>query len=96
MTTLWPGILLALLCLLALATFCGVGTVAGFAAAEDVWVLWLRSPGGTYNVLTAGPTQQECLAVLDKVDLAPGESLRYLPKTVDPRESMDPRGPKGK
>jgi hypothetical protein len=78
------------------AAFCGVGTVAGFAAAEDVWVLWLRTPDGTYNVLTAEPTHQECLTVLDNVDLAPWESLRCLPKTVDPRESMEPRGPKGK
>jgi hypothetical protein len=77
------------------AAFCGVRTVAGFAAAEDVWVLWLRSSDGTYNVLTAGPTRQECLAVLSKVDLAPGESLRCLPKIVDPRESMEPRKPKG-
>jgi hypothetical protein len=77
------------------AAFCGVGTVAGFAAAEDVWVLWLRSPGATYNVLSAGPTHQGCLAVLAKVDLAPGESLRCLPKTIDPRESMEPRKPKG-
>jgi hypothetical protein len=88
MTRRWPCIVVA--------TFCGVGTVAGVSAAEEVWVLWLRSSGGTYNVLSAGPTRQECLAVLGKVDLAPGESLRCLPKTVDPRESMEPRGPKGK
>jgi hypothetical protein len=88
MTRRWPRIVVT--------SFCGVGTVAGFAAAEDVWVLWLRSSGGTYNVLSAGPTHQECLAVLPKVDLAPGESLRCLPKTVDPRESMEPRRPKGK
>jgi hypothetical protein len=75
--------------------FCGISTVAGFAAAEEVWVLWLRSPDGTYKSwcrtnppgMPGGPRQ---------VDLAPGESLRCLPKTVDPRESMDPRGPKGK
>jgi hypothetical protein len=83
----WPRIVVSF--------FCGVGIVAGFAAAEDVWVLWLRSSGGTYNVLTAGPTHTECLAVLGKVDLAPGESLRCLPKTVDPRETMEPRKPKG-
>ena len=88
MTERWPRIVVT--------TVCGVGIVAGFAAAEDVWVLWLRSPGGTYNVLSAGPTHQECLAVLGKVDLAPGESLRCLPTAVDPRESMEPRGPKGK
>jgi hypothetical protein len=88
MTRRWPRIVVA--------TFCGVGTVAGVSAAEEVWVLWLRSSGGTYNVLSAGPTRQECLAVLGKVDLAPGESLRCLPKTVDPRESMEPRGPMGK
>jgi hypothetical protein len=88
MTGRWPCIVVTALC--------GVGTVAGFSAAEEVWVLWLRSPGGTYNVLSAGPTHRECLAVLDKVDLAPGESLRCVPKTVDPRESMEPRRPKGK
>ena len=79
----WPCIVVTI--------FCGVIT----AAAEDVWVLWLRSSGGIYNVLSAGPTRRECLAVLGKVDLAPGESLRGLPKTVDPRESMEPRKPKG-
>jgi hypothetical protein len=84
----WPRIVVT--------TFCGVGTVAGVSAAEEVWVLWLRGPGGTYNVLSAGPTHQECLAVLAKVDLAPGESLRCLPRTVDPRESMQPRRPKEK
>ena len=38
------------------------------------------------------------MAVLDKLlpGAAPGESLRCLPKAVDPRESMDPRGPKEK
>ena len=84
MTRRWPCIVVVI--------FLGVVT----AAAEDVWVLWFRNSGGTYNVLSAGPTHQECLAVLAKVDLAPGESLRCLPKTVDPRESMEPRGPKGK
>jgi hypothetical protein len=62
-----------------------------FAAAQDVWVLWLRTPDGTYNIVSAGPTRKECLAVFDKLlpGAAPGESLRYLPKTVDPRESRD-------
>jgi hypothetical protein len=80
------------------ATTLCVGTVARFAAAEDVWALWLRTPDGTYNILTAGPTHTECLAVLDKLwpTTAPGESLRCLPKTVDPRESMEPRRPKEK
>jgi hypothetical protein len=88
MTGRWPCIAVTILS--------GVSSVAaGFAADEAVWVLWLRSPDGTYNALTAGPTRQECLAVLGKVDLAPGESLRCLPKTVDPRESMEPRKPKG-
>ena len=61
---------------------------------EDVWVLWLRTPGGNYNILSAGPTRMECMAVLDKLlpGSAPGESLRCLPKTLDPRESMEPRG----
>jgi hypothetical protein len=51
---------------------------------EDVWVLWLRTPDGTYNSLSAGPTREECMAVLDKLLLgaAPGEPLRCLPKTV--------------
>jgi hypothetical protein len=75
-----------------------VGTVPLFAT-EDVWVLWLRTPGGNYNILSAGPTRKECMAVLYKLLLrgaALGESLRCLPKAVDPRESMDPRGPKEK
>ena len=74
-----------------------MGTVPLFAT-EDVWVLWLRTPGGNYNILSAGPTRKECLAVLDKLlpGAAPGELLRCLPKAVDPRESMDPRGPKEK
>jgi hypothetical protein len=57
-----------------------------------------RTPDGTYNILSAGPTREECMAVLYKLlpGAAPGESLRCLPKTVNPRESMDPRGPKGK
>lgn len=77
---------------------CCVGTVPMFAATEDVWVLWLRTPHGTYNILSAGPTREECLAVLDKLlpGAAPGELLRCLPKTVDPRETMDPREPKAK
>ena len=79
-------------------TLCCVGAVPMFAAPEDVWVLWLRTPGSNYNILSAGPTREECMAVLYKLLAggAPGESLRCLPKTVDPRESMDPRGPKGK
>ncbi len=79
-------------------TLCCVGTVPMFAATEDVWVLWFRTPDGTYNILSAGPTREECMAVLYKLlpGAAPGESLRCLPKTVNPRESMDPRGPKGK
>ena len=87
MTTRWP--------LIFLASLCGMGTVAMLAAAEDVWVLWLRTLDGTYNILSAGPTRQECMAVLDKLrpGAAPGESLRCLPKTVDPRESLDPHRP---
>jgi hypothetical protein len=90
MTTRWP--------LIFLASLCGMGTVARFAAAEDVWVLRLRTPDGTYNILSAGPTRQECMAVLDKLRPggAPGESLRCLPKTVHPRESLNPHRPKGK
>jgi hypothetical protein len=86
----WPRILLASLgC---------AGTVAPLAATEDVWRLWLRSPDGAYNILTAGPTHEECVAELDKLlpGAAPGESLRCLPKTADPRESMDRQRPKGK
>ena len=90
MTTRWP--------LIFLASLCGMGTVARFAAAEDVWVLRLRTPDGTYNIVSAGPTRKECLAVFDKLlpGAAPGESLRYLPKIVDPRESLDSHRPKGK
>ena len=79
-------------------TLCCVGAVPMFAAPEDEWVLWLRTPGGNYNILSAGPTREECMAVLYKLlpGAAPGESLRCLPKAVDPRESMDPRGPKEK
>jgi hypothetical protein len=86
----WPRIVVT--------TLCCVGAVPMFAAPEDVWVLWLRTPGGNYNILSAGPTREECMAVLYKLlpGGAPGESLRCLPKTVDPRESMEPRGPKGK
>ena len=86
----WPRIVVI--------TLCCVGTVPMFAATEDAWVLWFRTPDGTYNILSAGPTREECMAVLYKLlpGAAPGESLRCLPKTVNPRESMDPRGPKGK
>ena len=86
----WPRIVVT--------TLCCVGAVPMFAAPEDVWVLWLRTPGGNYNILSAGPTRKECMAVLDKLlpGAAPGESLRCLPKAVDLRESMDPRGPKEK
>ena len=88
MTRRWPRIV-------TVATLWGVGTVAwcGCALAEDSWVLWLRSPSGIYNILTAGPTRSECVAELDKLlpGAAPGESLRCLPKTADPHESMDPR-----
>ncbi len=59
-------------------TLCCVGTVPMFAATEDVWVLWFRTPDGTYNILSAGPTREECMAVLYKLlpGAAPGESLR--------------------
>ena len=89
-TGCWPGIVVT--------TLCCVGAVPMLAAPEDVWVLWLRTPGGNYNILSAGPTREECMAVLYKLlpGGAPGESLRCLPKIVDPRERMDPRGPKGK
>ena len=54
-----------------------MGTVPLFAATEDVWVLWLRTPDGTYNSLSAGPTREECMAVLDKLlpGAAPGDSV---------------------
>ena len=47
-----------------------------FAATEDVWVVWFRTPDGTYNILSAGPTREECMAVLYKLlpGAAPGES----------------------
>jgi hypothetical protein len=82
MTSGWRRILLT-------ALGC-VGTVVLLAAAEEGWVLWLRSPDGTYNILSAGPTHEACAAELDKLlpGAAPGESLRCLPKTADPRESM--------
>ena len=68
----WPRIVVT--------TLCCVGAVPMFAAPEDVWVLWLRTPGGNYNILSAGPTREECMAVLDK--LLPGGRSPPCPTTI--------------
>ncbi len=94
MTTRWPRILVALLCLLAVATS---------ASAECAWVLW-GVWGGVYEPLRSFDTSKswrswwsdssvkarcEDAAKEDQFRLVYGRII-CLPDTVDPR------GPKGK
>jgi hypothetical protein len=83
-------ILLALLCLLALATS---------ASAEGAWVLWAEYPEGTFKIMDAFGTNEGaapntlCNTFVKTYRENPvfkGTVFSCLPDTVDPR------GPKGK
>ncbi len=92
-TSGWPRILLALLCLVALAT----------SAAECAWVLWVEEPVGSNRWSLASRTAFERKRECDEVQRTLTETrieaskrkllaqtYRCLPDTVDPR------GAKGK
>jgi hypothetical protein len=92
-TSGWPRILLAFLCLVALAT----------SAAECAWVLWVEEPVGSNRWSLASRTAFERKRECDEVQRTLTETrieaskrkllaqtYRCLPDTVDPR------GPKGK
>ncbi len=100
-------VLLALVCLLSLATS---------AQAERVWMLWVESPAGSDQWSLAPiaepgfKTEEDCqrrAQDLNDFELTMAKGERWsgeareifscLPDTVDPRpEAALPRGPKGK
>ena len=87
-TSGWPRILLALLCLLALAT----------SAAECAWVLWVEEPVGSNRWSLASRTAFERKRECDEVQRTLTETrieaskrqllaqtYMCLPDTIDPR-----------
>lgn len=92
----WPRILLALLCLLALAT----------SAAECAWVLWVEEPVGSNRWSLASRTAFERKRECDEAQrtltkaLIEASKRKLLASTSQPYtclpDTVDPRGPKGK
>ena len=79
MTTRWPRILLATLCLLAFAAS---------ASAEGAWVLWsqLYTPSaGAWVLQTAYPTATECAEAIDYREVLTPKNLF----TIDRRSRTD-------
>jgi hypothetical protein len=105
---MWPRILLALLCLLALATS---------ASAEGAWVLWKQttSPVVSWELIGAHATMKECSQHLVEFALFLSQKEGYVvPGLIEGAttvnlhnerdrvsffclpDNVDPRGPKGK
>ena len=100
MTKRWPGIVVAALCLLTLATS---------ASAEGAWTLWMMGASSPWDSVATFPTREQCVEALrqqaqavEKLGLkvtedVPGGSFagtdadrdirgKCLPETVDPRK----------
>jgi hypothetical protein len=97
-------LLLALLCLLTLATS---------AHAEGAWILWMMGASSPWDSIGTFPTREQCVGALrqeaqavEKLGLkvtedVPGGSFAATDADRDIRgqclpDTMDPRGPKGK
>ena len=96
MTIRWPCVLLALLCLLALAT----------SAAECAWVLWVEEPVGSNRWSLASRTAFERKRECDEAQRALTGTLIEASNRKSPApiarpytclpDTVDPRGRKGK
>jgi hypothetical protein len=100
----WTRILLALLCLPALATS---------ASAEGTWTLWMMGASSPWDPVRNFPTREQCMEALhqqaqavEKLGLKvtedlPGGSFAATYADQDIRgqclpDTVEPRGPKGK